>query len=168
MRPSPTTVGFLLGLALIFSSCGGGGSTMTDQAASTTTAGTAKRSATVASAPPVKPGGSSCRRQLGGFLDSMAALRRKLGRGLSYDDYLREVQATRAVYASIPSAKLRAGCVLAVGAPAERAFNLYIDATNTWGDCLATVSCDTRTIEPELQRKWALASRQLTVALRAT
>lgn len=167
MRLSSATVGLLLGLALIFSSCGGGGTTTADRATSTPPGGAASPP-TVTQETHGKPIKDSCRHQLGGFLDSMAALRRKLARGLSYDDYLREVQATRAVYAKISFRKLPAGCVIAVGAPAERAFNLYIDATDTWGDCLATVSCDTRTIEPKLQRKWALASRQLTLALRAT
>lgn len=168
MRLSAATVGLLLGLALIFSACGGDGNTTAGGATSTTTAGAAKGSAAVTDTSQSKPAKDPCRRQLGGFLGSMAALRSKLSRGLSYDDYLREVRATRAVYAKIPTDKLRTGCLLAVGAPAERAFNLYIAAINAWGNCLATVSCDTRTIEPELQRKWALASRQLTSALRAT
>jgi hypothetical protein len=168
MRLSSATVGLLLGLGLVFSSCGGQGGTTTGQARSATAAGGAKSSAAATISSHGKATGDPCRRQLGGFLDTMAALRRKLARGLSYDDYLKEVQATRTVYAKIPTRKLRAGCVVAVGAPAERAFNLYIDATNAWGNCLATVSCDTRAIEPELQRKWVLASRQLTLALRAT
>ncbi|HEU4736706.1 MAG TPA: hypothetical protein VFS48_06745 [Solirubrobacterales bacterium] len=96
----------------------------------------------------------------------MSALRDELARGLSYEDYLREVQSVRSLYRDIEAGKLTVGCLLASGGPAERAFNLYIDAANTWGDCLATVSCSTRSIEPQLQRKWALAAHQLAVAQR--
>src|SRR4051812_49729058 len=64
----------------------------------------------------------------------------------------------------IDARRLSAGCLLASGGPAERALNLYIDVINTWGDCLATVSCKTRTVEPKLQRKWALAAHQVTIA----
>ena len=153
---SAATVGILLGLALILSACGEGGTTAAEKPG---------RTASTVSAPPTRAItiGDSCH-ALRPFVDSMAKLRTDLARGLSYDDYLREVQRVRAVYARIAAGKLTAGCLLAAGGPAERALNLYIDATNTWGDCLATVSCSTRTVEPKLQRKWALAAHQVTVA----
>ena len=153
---SAATVGILLGLALILSACGEDGTTSAEKPASTPR---------TASVPPSRPasGPDSCRR-LRPFVGSMTSLRDDLSRGLSYDDYLREVQRVRSVYARVDAGKLSAGCLLASGGPAERALNLYIDATNTWGDCLATVSCNTRSIEPKLQRKWALAARQVTTA----
>jgi hypothetical protein len=157
MRLSSTaTVGILLGLALILSACGEDGTTAAEKSASTSR---------TASAPPSQPatGRDSCRR-LRPLVGSMARLRDDLARGLSYDDYLHEVQRVRTLYARIDADKLSAGCLLAGGGPAERALNLYIDATNTWGDCLATVSCNTRTVEPKLQRKWALAAHQVTTA----
>lgn len=147
---SATTVGILLGLALMLSACGEDGTTAADKPASDPPA----HAATVR---------ASCH-QLRPFVGSMASLRDDLARGLSYDDYLREVQRVRTVYAHIDAGKLSAGCLLASGGVAERALNLYIDATNTWGDCLATVSCNTRSVEPKLQRKWALAARQVTTA----
>jgi hypothetical protein len=155
---SAATVGILLGLALMLSACGEDGTTAADKLASTagTTAAPPSHAATV---------GSSCRR-LRPFVGSMAKLRDDLVRGLSYDDYLSEVQVVRSVYARIDADKLTAGCLLTAGGPAERALNLYIDATNSWGDCLATVSCSTRSVEPELQRKWALAAHQVTTAQR--
>jgi hypothetical protein len=153
---SAATVGILLGLALILSACGAGGTTAAEKPG---------RIASTVSAPPTRAVtvGDSCH-ALRPFVGSMAKLRTDLARGLSYDDYLREVQRVRAIYARIDADKLTAGCLLAAGGPAERALNLYIDATNTWGDCLATVSCSTRTVEPKLQRKWALAAHQVTVA----
>lgn len=154
---SAATVGILLGLALLLSACGEDGTTAADgpTSAGDTTSVPSPNTATR----------SSCRR-LRPFLGSMAKLRDALARGLNYDDYLREVQGVRAIYARIDADKLNAGCLLAGGGPAERAFNLYIDATNTWGDCLASVSCSTRAIEPKLQRKWARAAHELTTAER--
>jgi hypothetical protein len=153
---SAATVGILLGLALMLGACGEDGTTAADKSASTTKTTTARPLRTSTTR-------SSCRR-LRPFLRSMVRLRDDLARGLSYDDYLREVQSVRSVYARIDAERLSAGCLLAGGGPAEGALNLYIDATNTWGDCLATVSCNTHSIEPQLQRKWTLAARRLTSA----
>ncbi len=158
MRLSTATmVGILLGLALIVSSCGEDGTSATGETTST---------ARAASAPPPRPTVRRPCPRLRPFVGSMAKLRDDLARGLSYDEYLGEVQGVRSLYARIDAEKLSAGCLLAGGGPAERALNLYIDATNTWGDCLATVSCSTRTVEPKLQRKWALAARRLATAQR--
>jgi hypothetical protein len=153
---SAATVGILLGLALMLSACGEDGTSAADKPASTAKVRSAPSSHTA-----IKR--NSCRR-LVPFLGSMVRLRDDLARGLSYADYLREVQSVRSVYARVDADKLSTGCLLTTGGPAERALNLYIDATNTWGDCLATVSCSTRSIEPKLQRKWALAAHQLTTA----
>lgn len=157
---SAATVGILLGLALMLGACGEDGTT-----AATGPAGTTHTTSTTSAPPPraTTVTRDSCRR-LRPFLGSMRRLRDDLARGLSYDDYLREVRGVRSVYARIDADELTAGCLLASGGPAERAFNLYIEATNAWGDCLATVSCDTRSIEPKLQRKWALAARRLATA----
>jgi hypothetical protein len=152
---SAATVGILLGLALILGGCGEDGTTAADKPASTVK--------TASAPPPQASTRDSCHR-LAPFVGSMVSLRDDLARGLSYDDYLHEVQRVRTVYAHIDASKLTAGCLLVSGGPAERALNLYIDATNTWGDCLATVSCNTRSIEPKLQRKWALAAHQVTIA----
>ncbi|HUC08667.1 MAG TPA: hypothetical protein VMR96_11330 [Solirubrobacterales bacterium] len=151
------TVGIVLSLALVLDGCGEDGSSAAGEPASV--ASTSPAAASKQAAPRV------CH-QLRGFIGSMAVMRDKLARGLSYDDYLHEVQGVRALYRNIEADKLSVGCLLTSGGPAERAFNFYIDAANAWGDCLATVSCDTRSIESELQRKWALAAQRLTVAQR--
>jgi len=153
---SAATVGILLGLALMLSACGEDGTRAADKPTS---------SAKTTPVPPPHPVSirSSCGR-LRPLLGSLAKLRDDLARGLSYDDYLREVRDVRAIYARLDADELTAGCLLTSGGPAERALNLYIDATNAWGDCLATVSCDTHSVEPKLQRKWARAAHQLSVA----
>jgi len=151
-----------LGIVLVLSSCGSDGgpaSSGSPGAASTTRTTAAAKAASV-------PGGPrrACRHEIGPFVASLAALRGDLARGLSYDDYLARVRGTRAAYAKVRPKRVPAGCLLASGGPAERAFNLYIDAANAWGDCLATVTCNTRSIEPRLQRKWTLAEHRLALA----
>jgi hypothetical protein len=151
------TVGALLGLALILSACGGERAASADKPESGVSDTVAEKPASI---------GRTCRRQLHGFLAAMDALRTDLARGLSYRDYLGEVRGVRAAYGRIPAGQLAVGCLLASGGPAERAFNFYIDAANTWGECLTTASCDTTVVEPALQRKWALASARLSLAQR--
>ncbi len=158
MRLSAATVGMLLGLGLLLGACG--------EERTTTVNTSSAAAASGDGTPPKLPRGRSCSRELGPFVASLAALRDDLARGLDYDGYLERVRDTRAVYARIGADRVPAGCLLASGGPAEHAFNLYIDAANAWGDCLATVSCSTRSIEPRLQRKWALAEGRVAVAQR--
>lgn len=155
MRSSPlATVGILLGLALVLPGCG-------DQSAPAagTGAPTPRGMETGVSATT-----RTCRVQLHGLINSMDDLRGKLAAGLSYGAYLRGVKAAQGVYDRVPVNRLQLGCLVKVGTPAERALNLYLDAANTWGDCLTSVSCDSESVEPKLQRKWVLASNRLSLA----
>jgi hypothetical protein len=158
------TVGIVLSLSLILSSCGDDGSTAANSSASTGSMASAPAAAKGAAA--IAKSHRSCRQELAPFVASLAALRDGLARGLSFDDYLARVRGTRAVYAKVQPKRVPAGCLVVSGGPAERAFNLYIDAANAWGDCLATVTCNTRSIEPQLQRQWALAEKRLALAQR--
>lgn len=145
-------VGATLSLALLLPACG---------AESTPDAGG------VDGAPPasaaVAPSGS-CRSQLRPFLAAMDALRTELAAGLSYDQYMSELRRARGAYRGIRAERLQLGCLVAAGAPAERAVNRYVEAANAWGECLATAACETASIEPRLQREWARASELLSAA----
>ncbi|HET7485363.1 MAG TPA: hypothetical protein VFJ64_08300 [Solirubrobacterales bacterium] len=150
------TVGILLGLALILPGCG-------DQAAPAAGTGTASaRGAESAASAATR----SCRTQLRGLLGSMAELRGNLAVGLSYGAYLHQVKAVQAIYDGVQVDRLGLGCLVKSGTPAERALNLYLAAANTWGECLTSASCDSESVEPKLQRKWALASTRLSSAQR--
>lgn len=152
MRLGPAaTVGILLGLALILPGCG-------DQSAPAADTG----AATPAGVPP--PATRTCRAQLHGLLGSMDDLRGKLAVGLSYGAYLHEVKAVQVAYDRVPVDSLELACLVRVGTPTERALNLYLAAANTWGECLTSASCDSESVEPKLQRKWALASDRLSSA----
>lgn len=94
----------------------------------------------------------------------MDSLRRKLAVGLTYEQYLHELHGARRAYEAIPAERVRLGCLLAAGTPGERALNLYTEAANEWGACLATASCTSALVEPALQRKWARASHLLSSA----
>jgi hypothetical protein len=169
MRPGPAAIAvLLLALALIPPGCGdeqtsaAGTKRIAAQAAKATTAdGSAATSNAAASDLATA---KRCRGSLGDFLDSMESLSNSLAVGLSYEDYLTAVNHVRSTYAPIDASRLPLLCLAQVASPAEHALNTYIEAANTWGDCLATTSCDPESIEPQLQRKWSMASDRLSEA----
>jgi hypothetical protein len=155
MRLGPAaTVGILLGLALVLPGCG-------NRSSATAGTGTTPPQGAQGGHPVVT---RTCRGQLGDLLGSMDALRQKLAVGLNYGAYLHEVRTARAAYDGVPVDRLALACLVAVGTPAERALNRYTEAANTWGDCLASASCDSESVEPKLQHEWELASERLSSA----
>jgi hypothetical protein len=148
----------LTALALSLSACGGEGSGAAATGKST--------AATTRSAQQAQPSAAAnpCRAQVGGFLDSMNALRGKLEVGLSYEDYIAEVGRVRAAYDRLPTAPLELDCLIEAGTPGEKAFNEYIAAANVWGGCLAEAGCGAASIEGRLQSEWRVASRFLSAA----
>lgn len=94
----------------------------------------------------------------------MDRLRGSLAAGLTYEQYLGDVRRARAIHSRIDVDALQLGCLTLVGAPAERTLNRYVDAVNTWGDCLARPACESTSVEPRLQRTWQSASDSLTAA----
>jgi hypothetical protein len=147
----------LLSLALCLSACGDGGPAGAGK--DLTVGAETQRSKAV--------GGESCRGQTRDFLGHLDALRSEVAVGLTYDAYLDEVRALKSSYAEVPVERLGVACLIAVGTPAERALNLYIEATNAWGDCLSVATCDLGSVEPELQRRWRQGSDRLSAAQRA-
>jgi len=149
-------LGCALAAVLALASCGGG------------EAGTAAdHPTTTENAHPVsRVAGKRCQGQVGGFIASMDALRRRLAVGLAYEQYVDEVEGIRAAYRRIPTDALAVECLTAVGTPAEKGFNTYIAAGNDWGDCVGEPGCESATVEPVLQRKWRFASHFLSRAHR--
>jgi hypothetical protein len=140
-------------IVLVASGCAGQGSGEGGQAPTTARELAASRATA-----------GTCRKILASFLGSMNALRRKLAVGLTYGQYLSELQAARRAYGAIPAGRVRLGCLLVAGTPAERALDIYIASANSWGECLTTVACGADSIEAKLQRSWAHASRLLSAA----
>jgi hypothetical protein len=148
------TVGALVSLALVLPACG---------AENSPVAGGAK-GAPVADRAKARAARAPCARQLRPLLASLDALREDLAVGLSYDGYMRELRGVRGAHRRIRAGRLQIGCLIAAGAPAERALNRYIEAANVWGGCLATAACEIASIERRLQRRWARASDLLSAA----
>jgi hypothetical protein len=154
-----------LGLGLV--ACGSGSSAAPDEATAAGDGGGAPRASAGASAssqPPKIGAADRCRTQLGGLLGSMDRLRDDLVAGVSYKQYVGELKDVRGVYDSLPVKQLQIGCLRRAGTPAEKGFNEYIEAGNTWGDCVEVVGCEGRSIEAELQHRWRVASKLLTEA----
>jgi hypothetical protein len=159
IRLSPLVCGLLAVLA--FSSCGGGD---TGAAAGTAPDRDASTEPPAADAP--RSAAKLCQGQVGGFIGSMDSLRRRLVVGLAYEQYVDEVEGVRASYRRIPTDDLGVECLTEVGTPAEKAFNRYIDAGNSWGECVGEAGCESATVEPVLQRQWRVAARFLSLARR--
>jgi hypothetical protein len=149
-------VGATLSLALALAGCGAQSTPGEDTVDAAPAAGAA-RGARVA-------GGMTCRSQLRPLLAAMDTLRTDLAAGLSYDQYVSELRRVRGAHRRIRADRLQLGCLVAAGAPAERALDRYIEAANAWGECLATAACETASIEPRLQAEWARASELLSAA----
>lgn len=157
MRLSQATiVGATLSLALALSACG---------AQSTPGEGTVDAAPRAGAAHGAGAAGdATCGGQLHPLLAAMDTLRTGLAAGLSYDQYVSELRHVRGAHRRIRADRLRLDCLVAAGAPAERAVNRYIEAANAWGECLATAACETASIEPRLQAEWARASKLLSAA----
>jgi hypothetical protein len=175
MRSGRTAVtAALLGLTLFLPGCGGDETATAGEEKGASTAIAEGRSAAGESNPAsaaasgvnakASPPAKRCTRTLGEFLDSMESLGNTLAVGLAYGQYLDTVDRVRATYAGVEAEHLGLVCLGRVGTPAERALNVYIEAANEWGDCLATPSCDTEAVEPRLQREWERASNLLAEA----
>ena len=91
----------------------------------------------------------------------MTDLRQSLLAGLSYAEYVVRVRAIRDAYEAVPVKKLAVGCLEGTAGHAEDAFNQYLRAANTWGDCAGTAGCAASEIEGKLQRRWRIASHNL-------
>jgi hypothetical protein len=161
--------GCALLVALALAGCGSGESDHVDTAAATV-ASHPGTTVTKAHAPDrakkqeKAPAAGPCQVQLGSFVASMDSLRRRLAVGLTFEQYLAEVRGIRSTYRKIPIGRVEIDCLAAVGTPAEKAFNRYIEAVNDWGECVSESGCSSETVEPVLQRRWRIASHFLSEA----
>jgi hypothetical protein len=146
----------LVALAIALSGCGG------DTPANARDTPVSSAESAASKQPQRKPETAAvdkrCQQQVGGFLETMATLRERLISGLSYEEYVGEIGVVRAAYDEVPVRQLALPCLSAAGTPAELAFDRYIGAANSWGDCIEEAECDAPTIEPVLQKQWRRAS----------
>lgn len=157
----------LAALALLAASgCGGGD----EPAVASKPAGDGGGGAAIARAsggdPAPEARAGRCGSGLHRFVGALGGLRSELAVGANYDEYLAAVKRLRRAYDDVPVGEESAVCVVAVGAPAERALNQYVEGVNAWGDCVAVADCDLGPVESELQRRWARAGELVTAAQR--
>lgn len=152
----------LAALLIALSGCGGDSAATADGTVAAAT-GT-KASAKVA----VGAGAADkrCKSQVGDFLAAMGLLRERLVAGLSYEQYVAEINQVRASYDEVPVERMALPCVSGAGTPGEKAFGRYIDAANAWGECIGEAGCDAPTVEPILQKQWRVAAHLLDEARR--
>jgi hypothetical protein len=153
-------------VALLLSGCGGGESEGASRSGTVAAGRPSTTAEKKAEAIPHKQRDSPsaagpCQGQLGSFVASMDSLRRRLAVGVTFDQYLAEVRGIRSTYRKIPIERIEIDCLDAVGTPAEKAFNRYIEAANDWGNCVSEAGCSSETVEPVLQRHWRIASHFL-------
>jgi hypothetical protein len=164
-RTGPLVVAIVIVLAL--ASCGGGGSSTTKETVVTSAGPAPSKPVGDAKNAAAKPGGggksgdAACQAQLGEFVSRMTDLRQSLLAGLSYAEYVVRVRAIRDAYEAVPVKKLGVRCLDGAAGAAEDAFNQYLRAANTWGDCAGTAGCAASEIEGKLQRRWRIASKSL-------
>jgi hypothetical protein len=153
-----------LALALALPACGSQAPAAPEPTDATTTISSAEpppRDKSNSAAP------TACASGLTGFLEGLEHLRRSLVIGVSYEQYVSELDTIRNSYARVPVAKLDLACVSGPATSAENSFDGYLAAANAWGDCVSEAGCETAALEPKLQRKWRLAAKQLAEAKRA-
>jgi hypothetical protein len=163
---------------LALASCGGGGSSSAGTTASKVSseagaqrvgdAGGGAGEATTTAAPTksAPAGKSGCEARIGEFVSRMDDLRQSLLAGLSYAEYVVRVKAIRDAYEAVPVDRLGVACLAGAAADAEDAFNQYLRAANTWGECAGTAGCAASEIEGKLQHRWRIASKSLDEAAR--
>ena len=161
--------GCALALAFLIGGCGDGGpgevaktdAVVTSPAVTTTPSKPARKRAKQQGR---RSAAGPCQARLGSFVASMDSLRRRLAVGLTYDQYVAEVEGIRSTYLEIPIERVEIDCLAAVGTPGEKAFNRYIEAANDWGECVSETGCSSAAVEPVLQRRWRIASHFLNAA----
>lgn len=103
----------------------------------------------------------TCREEVGGLLKALRATDSRLTVGMTFADYGEQVGDISVAYDQMSIGQMDFNCVGGAGVAAEKAFNSYTKAYNTWNDCIGDLYCDTDSIQPELQKQWSRATRQI-------
>jgi len=156
-----TVCAALASLALILPGCGGSSTTAQETAGGQGGGSASAAAKTGSEGVGISLPTGGCPTELSRFAGSLQRLRRRLVAGLTYDEYVGAVKALRSEYAAIPVDAVAPTCLLETGTPSERAFDVYLEAANRWGECLSQPGCDGSDVEAPLQAEWHLASRQL-------
>jgi hypothetical protein len=108
--------------------------------------------------------GKKCKTVLGDLVVELADLDGRLGSGVLYADYSKQVGDASSAYEQADIKSLSYLCVQKVGMPSEKALNAYMRASDTWNNCLTNLWCSTDSIEADLQLEWATATLSIDTA----
>ena len=150
----------VLSLCLLLAACGG--SVTPDQGG-----GVGNDKGTSGPTPSPTAKAVACPQPVQDFMAALEDLDSRLSVGLNFADYGTKVGDVKVVYDKVDASKLSVDCVTDVGTPAEAALNDYIDAYNTWNDCIGTSGCTNDSIKSKLQAKWADATDKIGEAKKA-
>lgn len=154
-----TTI-FIILVGLVFVGCGGPSQEQKDAAVrERAKAKKLKKAAEESAALAV-----TCRQQVGGLLRALRDTESRLNVGMNFADYGDQVGEISIGYDKVPISRMEFNCVGGPGVAGEKAFNAYRSAYDTWNDCVSDFYCDNDSINPELQKEWSKASRQITRA----
>lgn len=98
-----------------------------------------------------------CRSATAPALTALDELRAKLLTGLSYDGFVDEVRELRKVVGAMPVGQMNLACLQGAAGLAAGVFNEYTYAVAAWGECIARRSCDLRSNQPVIERKFWVA-----------
>jgi hypothetical protein len=101
----------------------------------------------------------ACVDETSALSDALATLDARLDVGLDIDEYSDLVGDASVAYNQMDVDAMGAACIGSVGVPLENAINKYIGVASTWDDCVWDDYCSMDDIEPDMQSKWASASR---------
>ena len=105
---------------------------------------------------------ATCQSQVGALIAKERELESLLnGVGLAFDEYSDKVGEVSVAYGTIPIDDLSAQCLTRVGIHSEKAMNNWVEAGDTWNDCVTDLYCENDSIDPELQADWLIASDEL-------
>jgi len=107
---------------------------------------------------------AECRKQTDGLMKKLQELDSRLSVGLTYQEFSTQVGNARVAYDQVPTGRLALDCLTGVAVHLEDAMNSYAKSESLWSNCIDDFSCDTDSIEPDLQAKWADATGAITKA----
>lgn len=141
--------------------CGAGGSEPTNGATGPQTTDSKTTTVDERAAREAVLGAERCQAKFSKLIDSLQEVSSRLDVGLKQDEYSDYVGDAMVVYGRIDTDNLTEPCLISVGIPLEKALRAYASAASVWNDCITDLECESDSIDPELQRKWTRASRQI-------
>lgn len=107
---------------------------------------------------------STCSATFSGLQDAVGELDSRLSVGMNFESYGTAVADVRVAYDKTDydidlAPADRVSCLGSVGVPLEKSLNQYVAAYTQWNDCIQDFSCDTDSIDSELQAHWSKATR---------